>query len=80
MEVTQNIQPVQDEDYKVYEEIDGHGSRLDQVVAAVEQCLEGLATKQIIQELIEKEAQAKQQVEVAQVNLEDFEATLSRAK
>jgi hypothetical protein len=78
MEVTQKLQPVQDEACKVFEEIDGQGSQLDQVVATVEQCLEGPVTEQMIQELIEQEAQAKQQVEAARVKLEAFEAALSR--
>jgi hypothetical protein len=78
MEVTQKLQPVQDEACKVFEEIDGQGSQLDQVVASVEQCLEGPVTEQTIQELAEQEAQAKQQVEAARVKLEAFEATLSR--
>jgi hypothetical protein len=51
MEATQQLQLVQDETYKVFEEIDGQGSQLDQVVAAVEQCLEGPVTEQIVQEL-----------------------------
>jgi hypothetical protein len=34
---------------KVFEEIEGQGSQLDQVVATVEQCLEGPVTVQIIQ-------------------------------
>jgi hypothetical protein len=33
MEVMQKLQPVQDEACKVFEEIDGQGSQLDQVVA-----------------------------------------------
>jgi hypothetical protein len=41
MEVTQKLQPVQDEACKVFEEIEGQGSQLDQVVAIVEQHLEG---------------------------------------
>jgi hypothetical protein len=61
MEVTQKLQLVQDEACKVFEEIDGQCSQLDQVVAAVEKCLEGLVTEQMIQELVEQEAQAKQQ-------------------
>jgi uncharacterized protein with PIN domain len=77
MEVTQKLQPVQDEACKVFEEIDGQGSQLDQVVAAVEQCLEGPVTEQTVQELAEQEAQARQQVEAARVKLEDFEAALS---
>jgi uncharacterized protein YdcH (DUF465 family) len=78
MEVTQKLQPVQDEACKVFEEIDGQGSQLDQVVATVEQCLEGPVTEKTIQELTEQEAQVKQQVEAARVKLEAFEAALSR--
>jgi hypothetical protein len=77
MEVTQKLQPVQEEAYKVFKEIDGQGSQLDQVVATVEQCLEGPVTEQTIQELVEQEAQEKQQVEAARVKLKAFEATLS---
>jgi chromosome segregation ATPase len=51
MEVTQKLQPVQDEACKVFEEIEGQGSQLDQVVATVEQCLEGPVTEKMIQEL-----------------------------
>jgi hypothetical protein len=64
----------------VFEEIKGQGSQLDQVVATMEQCLEGPVTEKIIQELVEKEAQAKQQVEVAQAKLEAFEVALPRSK
>jgi hypothetical protein len=39
---------VQDEYFKVFEEIDGHGSQLDQVVAAVEKLLEGRVTEKKI--------------------------------
>jgi hypothetical protein len=53
MEVTQKMQSVQDESCKVFEEIDGEGSQLDQVVATIEQHLEGPVTKNMIQELIE---------------------------
>jgi hypothetical protein len=51
---------VQDEACKVFEEIEGQGSQLDQVVVIAEQCLEGPITEQMIQELVEKEAQVKQ--------------------
>jgi hypothetical protein len=64
----------------VFEEIEGQGSQLDQVVAAVEQCLEGLVTMQTIQELAEQEAQAKQQVDSTRVNLEAFKAALPRTE
>jgi hypothetical protein len=39
MEVTQRSQPVQDEACMIFEEIEGQGSQLDQVVVIVEQCL-----------------------------------------
>lgn len=41
MEVMQKLQPMQDEACIVFEEIDGQGSQLDQVVASAEQLLEG---------------------------------------
>jgi hypothetical protein len=53
MEVTQRLQPVQEEACAVFEEIEGQGSQLDQVVATVEQCLEGPVTKKMIQEFAE---------------------------
>jgi hypothetical protein len=53
MEVTQRLQPVQDEACMIFEEIEGQGSQLYQLVAIVEQCLEGPVTKQVIQEFIE---------------------------
>jgi hypothetical protein len=59
------------------EEIDGQGSQLDQVVVSIEQHLEGPVIEKTIQELVEKEAQAKQQVKAAQVKLEAFKAVLS---
>ena len=48
----------------MFEEIEGQDSQLDQVVVIVEQRLEGPITKQIIQEFVEQEALAKQQVKV----------------
>ena len=60
MEVTQKLQPMQDEACKVFEEIEGQGSQLDQVVATVEQHLEGPVIEQTIQEIVEQEAHAKQ--------------------
>jgi hypothetical protein len=80
MEVTQRLQPVQEEACTVFEEIEGQGSQLDQVVATVEQCLEGPVTEKMIQEFTEQEAQAKQQVEAARAKLEAFEAALPRSE
>jgi len=62
----------------VFEEIEEHGSQLDQVVVAMEHRLEGPVTEQTIQELAEQEAQAKQQVEGYQVKVEAFEVALNR--
>jgi hypothetical protein len=80
MEVTQRLQPVQEEACMVFEEIEGKGAQLDQVVATVEQCLEGPVTEKMIQEFTEQEAQAKQQVEAARAKLEAFEAALPRSE
>jgi hypothetical protein len=55
MEVTQRLQLVQDEAFMIFEEIEGQGSQLDQVVATVEKCLEGPVTEQVIQEFAEHE-------------------------
>jgi hypothetical protein len=41
MEVTQKLQPVQDKECQLFEEIEGRGEELEQVVTAVEQRLEG---------------------------------------
>jgi hypothetical protein len=80
MEVTQRIQQVREEAYVVFEEIEGQRSQLDQVIATMEHRLEGLVTEKMIQEFVEQEAQAKQQVEAAQAKLEAFEATLPRSE
>jgi hypothetical protein len=48
MEVEKKLQLVQNECCKVFEEIDGHISQLDQVVAVVEQCLEGPVMERIV--------------------------------
>jgi hypothetical protein len=59
MEVTQRLQLVQDEACTLFEEIKGQGSQLEQVVTTMEQCLEGLVTKQVIQKFTEQEALVK---------------------
>jgi hypothetical protein len=80
MEVTQRLQPIQDEVCAVFEEIEGQGSQLDQVVVIMEQHLEGPVTQKLIQELAEQEAQVKQQVEAARSKLEAFEVALPRSE
>jgi hypothetical protein len=80
MEVTQRLQPVQDEACMIFEEIEGQGSQLDQVVTIVEQRLEGPVTEQLIQEFTEQEALVKQQVEAARAKLEAFEGAFPRSE
>jgi hypothetical protein len=50
MEVTQRLQPVQDEACQLFEETEGQGEELEQVVTAVEQFLEGPVNEAVIQE------------------------------
>jgi hypothetical protein len=50
MEVTQRLQSVQDEPCTLFEEIEGQGAHLEQLVTLVEQHLEGLVTEKVIQE------------------------------
>jgi hypothetical protein len=71
---------VQDEACTLFEEVEGQGSQLDQLVATVEQCLEGPVTEQVIQEFTEQEALAKKQVEESRANLEAFEAVFPRSE
>jgi hypothetical protein len=80
MDVTQKLQPFQDAAYLLFEDIEGRGAELGQVVTSVEQCLEGPVNEAVIQDFVEQEALAQQQVEAAQTKLEDFEADLPRLK
>jgi hypothetical protein len=59
-------------------EIEGRDAELEQVVTAVEQCLEGPVNEAVIQEFTEQEALAHQQVEAARAKLKTFEAELPR--
>jgi hypothetical protein len=52
MEVTQRLQPIQDEACTLFKEIEGQGAQLEQVVTTVEQRLEGPVTKTVIQEFV----------------------------
>ena len=80
MEVTQRLNPVQDEACTLFEEIKAQGAQLEKVVTMVEKCLEGLVTDKVIQKFIEQEALEKQQVEVARAKLKAFEAELPRSE
>jgi hypothetical protein len=80
MEVTQRLQPVQDKAYQLFTEVEGQGAELEQVVTTAEQRLEGPINDAVIQEFIEQEAIAQQQVEAARAKLEAFEAELVRSE
>jgi hypothetical protein len=59
MEVTQRLQPIQDEACQLFTEIEGRGVELEQVVTAVEQCLEGTVNEVVIQEFVEQKVMAQ---------------------
>ena len=80
MEVTQRLQIVQDKACQLFEDIEGRGVELEQVVTSIEQRLEEPVNEAIIHEFTEQEALAQQQVEVAQAKLEAFEVELPRPK
>jgi hypothetical protein len=65
MEVNHRLQPIQDEACQLFEEIEGRGTELEQVIIVVKQFLEGPFNEAVIQEFTEHEALVQQQVEVA---------------
>jgi hypothetical protein len=73
MEVTQRLQPIHDEACQLLAKIEDRGEKLEKVVIAVEQCLEGPVNEAVIQEVM-----AQQQVEATRSKSEDFEADLPR--
>jgi hypothetical protein len=78
MEATQRLQLVQDEAFQLFEEIEGRGAKLEQVIIAVEKRLEVPVNEAVIQEFVKQEALAQQQVEAARAKIKDFEAKLPR--
>jgi hypothetical protein len=63
MELTQRLQPTQDDSFQLFTKIEGGGEELEQVVTIAKQCLEGPVNEEIIQEFIEQESMTQQQVE-----------------
>jgi hypothetical protein len=49
MEVTQIIQPIQDEAFQLFIEIEGRGEELEKFITAAEQCLEGPVNESFVQ-------------------------------
>jgi hypothetical protein len=80
MEVTQRLQLVQDKAYQLFIEIEVQGAKLEKVVTATKQFLEGLVNQVVIQEFVEQEDMVQQQFEESRDKLEAFEAELVRSK
>jgi len=53
MEVTHRLQLMHDEAWKLFEEIEGQGAELEQMVTTMELCLEGTVTEKVIHEFDE---------------------------
>ena len=78
MEVTKKLQLIQGKAYQLFTEVEGQGAELEKVVTIVEQRLEGPINDAVIQEFIDQEAVAQQQVEEARDKIEAFEVELVR--
>ena len=78
MEVTQQLQPLQDKACQLFLEIENQGTEMEQIVTTTEQRLQGPFNNALIQEIIEQKETAKQQVEAVQAKIEEFEAKLVR--
>jgi hypothetical protein len=78
MEVTQKLYLSQEVAYLLFEEIEGQGTLLEQVVVTVEKQLEGPISEVVVQEFTEQEAVVQRQVEAARSKLKTFEAKLRR--
>jgi hypothetical protein len=78
MEVSQQLQPIQEKACQLFTELESQGAELEQVVITAEQRLEGPLNDTVIQEFTEQEVVALQQVEAARAKLEAFEAELIR--
>ena len=78
MDVSQRLQPLQEKACQLFIELESQGDEIEQGVITIEQCLEGPLNDTILQEFIEQEVVALQQVEAARANLEAFKAELAR--
>ena len=74
MEVSQQLQPIQEKESQLFTELEIQGAELEQVFITVEQRPEGSLDDTVIQEFTEQEVVALQQVEAARAKLEAFEA------
>jgi hypothetical protein len=80
MEVSQQLQPIQEKACRLFVELENQGVELEQVVITIEQHQEGPLNDTVIQKFIEQEVVALQQVEADRAKLEAFEVELIRPK
>jgi cell division protein FtsL len=78
MEVSQQLQPIQEKACQLFTELESQEAELEQVVITAEQHLEGLLNDTVIQELTEQEVVTLQQVKAARAKLEAFKVELNR--
>jgi hypothetical protein len=78
MEVSQQLQPVQDKACQFFTEVLSRGVELEKVVTTIEQCLEGPVNDAMIQEFTEQEVVENHQVEIARAKIKVFEEVLVR--
>jgi hypothetical protein len=78
MEVSQQLQPLQEKACQMFTEVETQAAKLEQVVITAEQRMEGPVNDTVIQEFTEQEVVTLQQVEVARAKIETFEAELIR--
>ena len=70
MEVSQQLQPIQEKACQLFTELEIQGAELEQVFITAKQCLEGPLNDTVIQEFTEQEVVTLQQIEEARANLE----------
>jgi hypothetical protein len=58
MEITQRLQPIQDEAYQLFTKIEGQGAELEKVFTKTKQHLEGPIIEAFIQEFVEQQVVA----------------------
>ena len=69
---------MQEKACQIFTEVENQGVDLEQVVHTIEQCLEGPVNEALIQEFVDQEVVARQQVEASRAKLKAFKAELIR--
>ena len=78
MEVSQQLQPIQEKACQLFIELEIQGAELEQVFITAEQCLEGTLNYTVIQEFTKQEVVTLQQVEVARAKLEEYRGRIDQ--